>query len=239
MTFCALIENCSVYDTVAKLPGHSFVAPICQGCKDRSEMELNQLRLDYVDLTQMLPRTQVLSDANIHRPKPESSPPMNIGVFTLRGEIAYVVRLAADALRRELGSSVPRGLPVREGFGLDTDVRYLVPHVEDLAALAAVRAHWAIDAPESLDLDGTQILALVSLLHRRARRVLGLRAKVLAVPGTCPRCGVSAFRRSDDNVDLIWCHNCQLRIARGDYLDHMKFLLTGDGARREGGPPLP
>lgn len=233
VTFCALGEHCSVYDSSAKLSGYCHAAPICQGCKDRSEMELNQLRLDYVDLSQLVPRSQIHSDSQIHRPKPESSPPINVGVFTLRGEIAYVVRLGADALRRDLGSSVPRGLPVREGFGLDTDIRYLVPHVEDLAELGPITACWAMDDPTPIPLTGVQILALFSLLHRRARRVLGLASRVLTIPGSCPRCAVSALRRSDDDAEKVWCNNCQVRISRGDYLDHMKLLVTRRTATTE------
>jgi len=225
MTFCILAEHCSVFDPTQLLPGLSYAARLCEGCRARAESELNLLRYDYVDLSQLVPAAQRHSEVRIARPKPSSRPPLNLGVFTLRGRIAWVVLLAEQALRAHRGDRPGRNeLPVREGFALDTAVRYLQPRVDELAALPGTEAFWDLAGEQSVVLDGAAVLRLVGLLHRSARKACGLDTQQISLPGDCPKCAASSLRRSPDDPGRIWCVHCRVTLTGAEYLQHVRLI---------------
>jgi hypothetical protein len=206
MTFCVLGENCSVFDRAAKTPGISRFNPLCEGCRNRAKRELNQLRYDYVDLSQLIPKKDGQTEAKIARPKPESSPTIDVAVYTLRSDIAWQVTGAEVRLRVHLGDRSLPGDPRREGYSLDASIRYLEPRVQDLARL-----------PPLEDWGGPEYLVLFGELHRRSRRVCGLDPRTVSVPGFCPSCSVPSLRRHDDDPERIWCARCQGQLSREDY----------------------
>lgn len=213
MTFCVLGENCSVFDRLAKTSGLSRHNPLCEGCRNRAQRELNLLRYDYVDLSQLIGKSDGSSDVKISRPKPESSPAIDLAVFTLRSRIAVSCRQAEDALRVMHGFP-PISLRMREGYRLADSVFFLSPRVDDLARMPLVLGEWGDDGAA---LDGPQVLLLFGFLHRRARRVCGLDPRVVGVPGHCPSCSATALRRHDDDPERVWCGFCQVRLSREDY----------------------
>jgi hypothetical protein len=231
MTFCVLAENCSVYDRRNQIPGLSFRNPLCEGCRNRSRRELNLLRYDYVDLSQLIARADGHSEVKISRPKPESVPTIDIGVFTLRSAIADVCADAERELRRHLG--MPHlSVKVREGYGLSDAVSFLHPRVDDLARMPPKGALWGFQGPQMADadpspsyLDGAQVLALFSELHRRARRVCGLDPRTVRLPGECPSCSVPSLRRTDDEPDRVWCAACKLQFTHSDYIAAQTMML--------------
>lgn len=228
MTFCVLAENCSVFDRETETSGISLRNPLCEGCRIRSRRELNLLRYDYVDLSQLIPRQDARQDARIFRPKPESSPTIDLAVFTLREQIANVARCAELALRGHLGMLHTSG-PVREGYALTDAVGYLSPRVDDLARMPPSSALWGSqratgDVPELETLDGLDVLQLVGMLHRRARKVCGVDPRVIRVPGCCPSCSAPALCRHDDDPERLWCSRCNLQVTRKEYMDAQRML---------------
>lgn len=228
MRFCILGENCFVFDRRTETPGISHRESLCEGCREKTRRELNLLRYDYIDLSQMIPKTQKRTDEYSARPKPASAPPIDIAVFTLRSQIVQVAQAAEVAVRISLNVPV---MPTqgREGFELSDAVRYLHPHVDDLAALPPVVGAWGEDGTESA-LDGLGMLSLLGALHRRARRVCGLDPRIVHVPGGCPACGAYALRRHDDDVDRFWCARCHQGMNQAEYFaaQRMQFApVTG------------
>lgn len=218
MNYCLMDKHCVVYDANTGLCGVAHYDPLCQGCENSLVATFNQLRLDYVDLTQLLPPADARNEAGkIFRPKPESRPNMNISAFALRGEIAWTVAVVANAVRETTGT--PRrqpSMPVREGFGLDCDLRYLEPRAADLAGLRDVHC-WPYDSDERYVTDGPAIIVALRTLHSRARRMCGTQPKILALPGNCPFCRLATFRRHDDDENNIWCAKCRRKYTAHEY----------------------
>lgn len=217
MTFCQFDAKCCVYDSHTECPGYSGTNIICNGCHDQSRRELNQLRYDYVDLSQLIPRGDARSEDQIFRPRPESSPPINVHVWHVRSEIAYQVMLTAMHLRGELGTGGHQQMPSREGWRLDHDIRYLGDHVADVAALPASERHWSTEAAELTERDGIAMLAAFGALHRRARKLCGTDPRTITVPGDCPRCLAPSLRRHADNSEVIWCVHCAQKMTGDEY----------------------
>lgn len=223
MTFCVLNQNCSVFDRRMETPGLSHRNPLCEGCRNRSRRELNLLRYDYVDLSQLIARRDGVSEAKISRPKPGSVPPVDVEVFTLRSVIAAAARSAEDGLRRHLGMVHPSA-KVREGYGLSDAVAFLHPRVDDMATMPPFVGLWASEAPSLAD--GPQVLLLLGELHRRARKVCGVDPKVIRVPGVCPSCSVPALRRYEDDPGRVWCHFCNLQMSGREYLQAQRMQFA-------------
>lgn len=206
MTFCILAENCTVFDRHANTSGLSRHNPLCEGCRNRSKRELNLLRYDYVDLSQLIAKQGGLSEAKISRPKPESSPTVDLSVLTLRSEMTDTAMWAEFRLRTHLGM-LHTSAPVREGYGLSQAVYFLEPRVDALARMPAADGH----------LSGAELLLLVGMLHRRARKVCGLDPRTIQLPGLCPSCSVPSLRRHDDDPERVWCAACNMQLAKEAY----------------------
>lgn len=218
MTFCVLGENCTVFDRAEQLSGVTYSKQLCDGCFMRAQSELNLLRYDYVDLSQLIPKKPMPVDSRICRPKPESSPPVAMSVFTLRGQVAYVLAMTEDALRRHLHDRYAvRAVPVREGFALDQSVRYLRPRVDELAGMPARSGHWMVEGPK-VALSGVDLVILMGSLHRSARWMCGLDMKIRKAPGDCPSCQVPALKRLDDEPERVFCGHCRHSMSSMEYL---------------------
>jgi hypothetical protein len=209
-SFCSLDANCSVFDRATKLPGIARTSEICQGCVNRSRRELGMLRYDYVDLSQLIVPADSRSDAHIFRPKPESSPPIDLHAFTLRSQIAEAVVATEEAVRRLAGYRA-NCAPTREGWAVDHAVRFLSERIDSIASVRSV-----FYGPES-DADGLTMLLEFGGLHRAAQRVVGLLAPTVGLPGDCPKCAVPALRRRADVENHVWCAHCHLSMTRVDY----------------------
>lgn len=226
MSYCLLGENCVVYDPGADMPGLAETHFLCLGCHEATRNTLNLLRYDYVDLSQIIAKIDARSDGKIFRPKPESAPPINMAVFTLRGDIAWYVGMLAITVRRATGGA-PRihHMPVREGYALDHDVRYLVERVPAIASLPATEAHWlsSMDTPQPYD--GRDMVMQLSWLHRAARRLCGTETRTITVPGHCPDCQTPSLRRESDDTDKIWCVHCRIKLSQDEYLAAIRLQL--------------
>lgn len=210
--FCVLGARCSVYDATARVAGLSYTRPLCPGCHSRASVEINLLRYDYVDLTNQLPLKDGRNEVQIFRPKPESRPPMNVEAFDLRTEIVQaVVRAAFVAGWR----ANPAGQ--REGFVLDAAAQALRARLDDLAGVGETEGWWNSRTGLTEALSGPEVLMLLGVLHRRARRLCGLDAPILCIPGDCPGCCASSLRRRQDNTDWIWCASCGAQLTRSRY----------------------
>lgn len=214
MTFCVLGANCSVYDRSKKIAGVSLHKQLCEGCRMRAVSELNLLRYDFVDLSQMIPKRDSIPEANIARGKPESSVPFDVAVFALRDEIVWTLTKAEDHLRALLGDDIGVRVPARDGYAIEASVRYLVTRVDELTALSAMYGPVGEDME---NLSGVDLLSRFGSLHRRSRRACGLDAGVVSVPGYCPGCGLTSLRRHDDEPGRIWCARCPQRLGQEGY----------------------
>lgn len=228
--FCALGDNCSVFDPNLELPGVTYTSPLCDGCRDRARSVLNLLRYDYIDLSQLIPKSDQRNDeAAIFRPKPESSPPISMPIFNLRAELAYVVLLTEREVRRFVSDEPAYRLePSREGYTLDRALAYLQRAVENLAQMPATSAYWDPDEPDRLTMDGPQVILHLGAIHRRSRRACGLDARKITVPGDCPNCLATSLRRMEDDPDKVWCVNCRASFTGSEYKAAMRLDLSAD-----------
>lgn len=219
MTFCVMDTDCAVYDHHTKMAGLAYHNPLCQGCRDQLRGDLNLLRYDYVDLTQLIPSADTRNEiGKIYRPKPESKPPINTAVYNLRAQIAWFVAILAGEIRRHLGAGDLRtDLPVREGYALDHNVRWLAERVDDIAAMPATDGYFDASMWEKVQLDGPAMVGQIRALHRSARRMCGTDPRCVTLPGFCPDCNTPSLRRYDDNVDKIWCVRCKLQMDAAEY----------------------
>ncbi|MET1007369.1 MAG: hypothetical protein ABWX96_17600 [Propionibacteriaceae bacterium] len=217
MSFCIRDSKCLVYDSVQKMPGYSIGNPICDSCRLEAMQLFKSLRLDYVDLSQLLPKTETRNDAGkIFRPKPESMPAMNMAPFTLRADLVYFVGVVARVLRRKLGLPTGYAGPVREGYQLDNDVNWLAFRMDELVKLGPVSAFFAdTEMPEQLT--GVEMIDRARSLHLKARRMCGTEPAVIKVPGFCPYCSAQGLRRNDDNAERLWCQSCHAKLSDIDY----------------------
>ena len=222
MIFCLLDDNCCVWDRRRAIAGITRMSAICEGCRNRTRSELNLLRYDYVDLSQaIVPADTRNNEALIFRPKPESTPPLDVAAFTLRSTIAALLVAAEDAVRHLAGDRHRRS-PVREGFAVDQAVRYLDSRVDTLAVVEHVHRS---AAPEAT-LSGVETMMEFGALHRRARRAVGLLEPVVSLPGPCPECGASALRRRDDGTDRVWCQQCHTSMTISAYQAAMRMQFA-------------
>ncbi len=229
-SFCIHGPECVVYDRRHNLPGLAYGSELCNGCLFRSESELRALLYDYIDLSQLIPKADGRNnEAQIFRPKPESSPPINQQAYHLRERIAFAATLAHRVLREHAGR-VQVLLPVREGRAVHDALRYLHPRVEDLAGLLDPLAHW-VDDERPMQVNGPQILLLLGSYHRAARRMLGLDPRTVALPGECPECGMASLRRRQDEPERVWCHRCPARLTGAEYFRAQQLIFT----RQDGG----
>jgi hypothetical protein len=220
MTFCIMDAQCTVYDRRQDLPGMTYTEALCQGCRDALRGDLNGLRYDYVDLTQLLPPADNRNDAGkIFSPKPESMAPVNLAAMHLRGDIAWLVGVVALVIRRQKQPQLRWGpvLPVREGFQLDQDVRYLSERTNDIASMKPLSAYWDAESDTAQELDGAALVLRLKGLHSRARRMCGTEPRTMTLPGFCATCNTVSLRRHDDNSDAIWCVHCKTRWTAADY----------------------
>lgn len=210
MTFCILDENCAVYDRHSKIAGIVRASNICEGCRNRIRQDLNALRYDFVDLSQQLPPQETRNDAHIFRPKPESSPPLDMQALGLRDDIVDLLTGCEDAARALLGDR-PRQGRTRDGYAVDQAIRYLEERAHYLVQVSAV-----VIADEVLA--GLDVPSRLRTLHRRVRRCVGLLVPSVGLPGVCPRCRVPALRRrGDDPGGRVWCEQCRASMSRDDY----------------------
>lgn len=225
MTFCILDAHCAVYDAQSKLSGLAYFEPICSACDSRSRSELNLLRYDYVDLSQLIPKAGGHNDVRIYRPRPESSPPITLAAWIMRTEIAYVVANTRAVLQRFLGARPGPAWPTREGWRLDNDTTFLGNHVGDIARIPATELIWSTEAVDPTYRTGPDMLLVLGDLHRRARKLCGLDPRTIAVPGNCPGCNIPALRRRDDDPSALWCNHCRKRLTSVDYSQLVKMQL--------------
>jgi hypothetical protein len=106
---------------------------------------------------------------------------------------------------------------VREGFALDVAAHALRARLDELAALSVTGGWWNASTGLTDDLSGPQVLLLLSALHRRARRLTGVDAPILRLPGDCPHCCARSLRRREDNPEWIWCASCGGQLTRSEY----------------------
>lgn len=220
--FCVLAENCSVFDRHHKIPGLAHGFELCDGCFDEAFQMLAELRYDYVDLSQLIPRSASPTDAKICRPKPSSVPPVDLNAFTLRSDLAYALLLWERHVRDAEGDP-QRDTRGREGFNVDVAVRHLSCRVNVLAGLGPVEDfHDGLDA-EPYELDGAQGLLRLHALRRRARAFCGLAQRLVKLPGDCFACGAPALRR-EEGGERVWCGHCRAAWTHGQYLARLRGL---------------
>ncbi len=234
MSFCIMATNCVVYDSDQRIPGYTPVGVLCEGCTNGVRAELNLLRYDYVDLSQLVVPVDVRNETGkIFRPKPESREPINLHPFTLRGDIAWFARQLVLVVREATGRVLRTApMPVREGFQLDADVRFLIERVADIAALPATVAHWSSNDDYASELDGAGVVLRLRSMHRSARLLCGTARRVITVPGWCLTCNEVSLRRHDDDAETVWCQHCKARWTREEYqrMARLQYPSSADTA---------
>lgn len=155
---------------------------------------------DFVDLSQVIARRNGHSDVKISRPKPESMPPIDLNVFTMRDDIALAFVQTEVDLRRATASPARDNRHVRDGFNVQQAASFIVPRLDTLAGVPSM--------PSWGDVSGVAVLLGLRDMHRVARRVCGTAELVTSLPGYCEKCRVPALSRRDGS-DTVHCAACR------------------------------
>lgn len=191
------------------------------------QFDIRCLTFDYVDLSQLIARTEQPSDAKIARPKPKSQPPIDLDVDDLRTRITETVWIWQQALRWASGLPALDNAPARDGWRVSVAVAALLPRVQLWADLPPVGAfHDGRDEPLTW-VDGFNGIERLRQLHRQARMRAGLTPKNISLPGECPQCGTHALYRRD-GTDAVSCGNCRGSWTYDDYSRYVRLMIVSE-----------
>jgi hypothetical protein len=219
---------CYAFDSRSRVANATYGHNTCELCHTRFLGVLSALVFDYVDLSQIIARRQGHSDAKIARPKPESVPPIDLTVDTLRSDIAWGLRSCEFVLRDARRQRVVNLGPSREGHRVQRAARLVTAHLDEFAGLP-LPAWFPLDGDD----DGAAVLgadALLSLrrLHERARRLLGITDLVISLPGYCEVCRSATLRRRNGS-DTVHCGACLDAQTWPEYQARVKLAVTRTG----------
>lgn len=212
---CLLAEQCERFDTIAKLPATTDGRNLCETCERHCAGDINALVYDYVDLSQLIAKRNTIVESDITRPRPRSTPPIDLRIDTLRSDIALALIVAEVAVRRACQLPARPNRHVRDGFNVQQAVRVVAPRTDLLAGLDT-------DDPDE---PGTALLGRLRALHRTARRVTGVAELRIALPGICPKCQMHALSRRDGS-ETVTCGGCGFAWAWADYQRHVTLQVT-------------
>jgi hypothetical protein len=225
-SLCVLGAECEWYER-GPSPSHGF--NLCDGCTTHCRADVSALVYDYVDLSQVIARRDGHSEAKISRPKPSSTPPIDLAVDTLRSDITGALLTAELVVRQALALSARPNLHVRDGFNVQQAAGLVAAHVDALAGLAV--PPWAA-AADNMDLTGADLLMRLRSLHSRARRTAGLADLTVALPGYCPKCQAQALSRRD-GCDTVHCGSCRFAWPWAEYQRHVTLVVTQIDPRKD------
>lgn len=208
---CTLGGFCNGRDQHKGWPAYSHGYNLCELCAEKTLGDVAALVYDFVDLSQIVARRQGHSDTKISRPKPESVPPIDLAVDTLRSDIERTLLLAEEQVR------VTQRLPVRggtanarAGYNVDQAVKIILPHLDALAGTIL----------------GVEVISELQWLHRQARKLLGRIELKVALPGACPKCKVISSLSRRDGSDTVSCGSCEHRMTRDQYQKAVTLVVT-------------
>jgi hypothetical protein len=205
---CILGADCDRYQSAT--PGDTWGFNLCDTCHSHFTNDVASLLYTYVDLCQHIARRDGHSEAKIARPKPASTPPIDLNVYTLRSDITAAV-FAAETDLRAVYAMPPREIDnVREGFNVQAAVMYVRPRVDQLAGLPG----------------GPEHLLLLRSLRLKARKVMGLADLTIALPGFCPKCHVQGGLTRRDGTEAVVCGSCRHAMHWSDYQKLVTLVVT-------------
>lgn len=223
---CVMASGCVALDRASGLSAPAFTRALCEDCERVAHSDVSLLRYDYVDLSQLIARQDAPGDAKIARPKPRSTPPINLDVDALRSEIATTLWIWEQPVRWAVGLPPrPPAGATRDGWTVDHAVRVIAPRVQVLAALPEIGAyHDGRDQPMAW-VDGLTGLTRLRDLHRRSRHHTGLLARNVALPGECPKCAAHALSRRD-GTEAVTCGNCRGSWSYEEYSRYVMLVIA-------------
>lgn len=217
---CALGENCDRFDRKTGVPGETFGYNLCNTCFAHSTADISALVYDYVDLSQIIARKDGHSEAKISRPKPASTPPIDLAVFTLRDDIEWVLLQAEYEVRHMEGGPQRDTAHARGGHNVSTSVPFLLDRLEKLAGLK--NPSRKNPAPPDT---GPEIIHALRRFHMHARRILGRDELNIALPGACPQCHAPRLSRRDGS-ETVTCAACGVAIPWTVYQKLVTLAIT-------------
>jgi hypothetical protein len=235
---CLFDEMCFDYDSTTRMAATTFGYNLCPMCHTRSVGAVSALVFDYVDLSQMIERRQGHSDSKIARPKPESAPPIDLVVDTLRSDIAEALESCEYVVREVRREHVASLGATRQGHRVQRAARLVSRHVEQFAGLALPAWFQISDDDGGPPFCGVDALLMVRRLHDQARRLLGVTDLVITLPGYCERCRLSTLRRRNGS-DTVQCAACMAVQPWSEYQKRVTLTVThtsgGDGSQGDSG----
>lgn len=204
---CVLGADCDRYQSA---PGDTWGFNLCDTCHSHFTNDVASLLYTYLDLCQHIARKDGHSEAKISRPKPASTPPIDLNVHTLRSDVEAALLDAERDLRFAADGPLRDPANVREGFNVQTAVDYVRPRVDALAGLPFGPGH---------------LLRLRSL-RLKARTAMGLADLTISLPGFCPKCHVQGGLTRRDGTEAVVCGSCRHAMHWSDYQRLVTLVVT-------------
>lgn len=205
--FCIFGESCMGFDADSRTPAPSGPCNLCEPCENEFTLMMKSLVSDYIGLSRMIARANGFYDEKTARPKPASSPPIDLGVDELRSDMVRVVGIWEREVRTYVGLPPRPPGSVRQGYALHEGVKVLWPRVDLMAGLGPTLPTVHLARYRPVALSGKDALFCLRALHWRARSKIGLQPREYRLPGDCPGCSSPLLVRVDGE-DLVRCSAC-------------------------------
>jgi LSD1 subclass zinc finger protein len=220
-------DRCKAFDRNAGVPAVSAPKNLCPSCESHYTRVMKMLVYDYLDLSRIIARSNTFSDDKIARPKPQSTPPIDLTIDTLRSQLVWTVGIWETHVRAAAGLPWRSYLGARDGFNVNTGCTILAPRVDLLAGLPPVLAwHDGHGSPEPFEMPGTEGLLRLAEINRRSRYATGVTERTVRLPGDCPDCGAPTLMRLA-GADEVSCAVCRTVWPYATYRQWVSMMIDG------------
>lgn len=229
---CDVEGGCgSVQDPTAppKFEGGAIITPtgLCEACAMRVLRSLEELPLDYTELSLLLASGESGITSDVIMGSKELQVPIRVSIEGLQASMVHELQVWALPTARKLGIAWDAnvGLDCRPGWILDRAVRLLTRALDTFLALPERSYRYALDA-EPVTRDGIGGALELMRMHDLVRFAAGKTKLIHELPTPCPRCEHMTLARHN-GTDHVVCENCGVRWPEDQY-KRLTLVLAED-----------
>jgi hypothetical protein len=212
-----------------KFEGGAIITPtgLCEACAMRVLRSLEELPLDYTELSLLLASGESGITSDVIMGSKELQVPIRVSIEALQASMVNETQVWALPTARKLGIAWDAnvGLECRPGWVLDRAVRLLARALDTFLALPGRTYRYALDA-EPVTRDGIGGALELMRMHDLVRFAAGKTKLIHQLPSPCPRCEHMTLVRHN-GVEHVTCETCGVRWPEADY-QRLTLILAED-----------